>query len=98
MSIVRAVVACRAQKKGYEEVHVPAVKHVPVEGETLVPIEDLPKWAQPAFKVSTLSPCCRRCLLLGLILVLSLLLLRCYGRCVLVPLLRRFRGNDQVVP
>lgn len=41
----------RAQKKGYEEVHVPAVKHIPVEGETLVPIEDLPKWVQPAFKV-----------------------------------------------
>ncbi|CAN0404832.1 unnamed protein product, partial [Ectocarpus sp. 8 AP-2014] len=40
----------RAQKKGYEEVHVPAVKHIPVEGEKLIPIEDLPKWAQPAFK------------------------------------------------
>ena len=45
----------RAQKKGYEEVHVPAVKHVPVEGETLVPIEDLPKWVQPAFKVCVLT-------------------------------------------
>lgn len=30
---------------------MPAVKHIPVEGETLVPIEDLPKWVQPAFKV-----------------------------------------------
>ncbi|CAM9812570.1 unnamed protein product [Ectocarpus sp. 6 AP-2014] len=40
----------RAQKKGYEEVHVPAVKHIPVEGEKLIPIEDLPKWTQPAFK------------------------------------------------
>lgn len=42
----------RAQKKGYEEVHVPAVKHIPVEGEVLVPIADLPEWCQPAFKVN----------------------------------------------
>ena len=41
----------RAQKKGYEEVHVPAVKHIPAEGERLVPVEDLPDWVQPAFKV-----------------------------------------------
>ncbi|CAM9904459.1 unnamed protein product, partial [Sphacelaria rigidula] len=40
----------RAQKKGYEEVHVPAVKHIPVEGEVLVPIDDLPEWCKPAFK------------------------------------------------
>ncbi|CAM9806285.1 unnamed protein product, partial [Choristocarpus tenellus] len=40
----------RAQKKGYEEVHVPAVKHVASEGERLKPINELPDWAQTAFK------------------------------------------------
>ncbi|KAL1529400.1 hypothetical protein AB1Y20_000349 [Prymnesium parvum] len=40
----------RTQKKGYEEVHVPALKHKPfLEDEKLVPIETLPSWAQPAF-------------------------------------------------
>eukprot|EP00611_Tribonema_gayanum_P026985 TRINITY_DN6549_c0_g3_i1.p1 TRINITY_DN6549_c0_g3~~TRINITY_DN6549_c0_g3_i1.p1 ORF type:complete len:2065 (-),score=717.17 TRINITY_DN6549_c0_g3_i1:1631-7681(-) len=39
----------RAQKKGYEEVHVPALRHVAPEGELLVPIADLPAWTQPAF-------------------------------------------------
>lgn len=46
----------RAQKKGYEEVHVPAVKHIPVEGEVLVPIDDLPEWCKPAFKVCGHDP------------------------------------------
>ena len=40
----------RAPKKGYEEVHVPALKPRPLEkGEELVKISDLPEWAQPAF-------------------------------------------------
>ena len=43
----------RAQKKGYDEVHVPAVEAVPVEGEKQVPISDLPEWAQSAFKGMT---------------------------------------------
>ncbi len=37
--------------QGYEEVHVPALK--PKEfaaGEKLMPVSDLPSWAQPAFK------------------------------------------------
>jgi len=39
----------RAQKKGYEEVHVPAIKpNVPAD-EKLVLISELPDWAQPAF-------------------------------------------------
>ncbi|DBA74615.1 TPA: DExH-box ATP-dependent RNA helicase DExH12 [Trebouxia sp. C0005] len=41
----------RAAHKGYEEVHVPALK--PKEfaaGEKLMPVSDLPSWAQPAFK------------------------------------------------
>ena len=39
----------RAQKKGYEEVHVPAIRPIIPPGEKLVQIEDLPAWAQPAF-------------------------------------------------
>ncbi|CAI5441703.1 unnamed protein product [Caenorhabditis angaria] len=40
----------RKQKKSYEEIHVPALKPKPfAEGEKLVPISELPKWAQPAF-------------------------------------------------
>ncbi|KDP36726.1 hypothetical protein JCGZ_08017 [Jatropha curcas] len=37
--------------KGYEEVHVPALKPRPLEpDERLVKISDMPDWAQPAFK------------------------------------------------
>ena len=43
----------RAMKKGYEEVHVPAVKSVPNPDETLVAISDLPKWTHAAFKGMT---------------------------------------------
>ncbi|KAF6257784.1 RNA helicase, activating signal cointegrator 1 [Scenedesmus sp. NREL 46B-D3] len=40
----------RTTKKGYEEVHVPALKPKPyADGEKLVAITDLPDWAQPAF-------------------------------------------------
>ncbi|CAH2236759.1 jg14251 [Pararge aegeria aegeria] len=40
----------RKQRKGYEEVHVPALKPKPFEDdETLVAIEKLPKYVQPAF-------------------------------------------------
>ena len=36
---------------GYEEVHVPALRPKPFkEGEKLVDIQDLPAYAQPAFK------------------------------------------------
>ena len=42
---------CRKQKKGYEEVHVPALKPKPFGAdEHLVPIESLPAYAQPAFE------------------------------------------------
>ena len=41
----------RAQKKGYEEVHVPAIRALPyIEGKSLVDISSLPSWAQPVFK------------------------------------------------
>lgn len=41
----------RKQRKGYEEVHVPALKPKAFESdESLVPIERLPKYAQPAFE------------------------------------------------
>lgn len=44
----------RAQKKGYEEVHVPPLKPRPLEaGEREIPISELPSWAQPAFKGMT---------------------------------------------
>ncbi|CAF3825762.1 unnamed protein product [Adineta steineri] len=41
----------RLQKKGYEEVHVPALKPSALDpGEVLFPIKNLPKYAQPAFE------------------------------------------------
>lgn len=41
----------RKQRKGYEEVHVPALKPKPYEaGEERVSITSLPKYAQPAFE------------------------------------------------
>ena len=40
----------RAMKKGYEEVHVPAVRSVIPSDEKLVPIAELPSWTHPAFK------------------------------------------------
>lgn len=40
----------RALKKGYEEVHVPAVKHIPEADERLVEIESLPEWTHKAFR------------------------------------------------
>uniref|UniRef100_A0A0K0DLR4 U5 small nuclear ribonucleoprotein 200 kDa helicase n=1 Tax=Angiostrongylus cantonensis TaxID=6313 RepID=A0A0K0DLR4_ANGCA len=41
----------RKQKKSYEEIHVPALKSKPfAEGEKLIEISELPKWAQPAFE------------------------------------------------
>ena len=40
----------RTTRKGYEEVHVPALKAKPLaEGEELVKISDMPNWAQPTF-------------------------------------------------
>lgn len=40
----------RKQKKGYEEVHVPALKHKNMENMVRVPIGDLPRYVQPAFE------------------------------------------------
>lgn len=40
----------RAMKKGYEEVHVPAVRSVIPKNERLVSIADLPRWTHSAFK------------------------------------------------
>lgn len=41
----------RHHSKGYEEVHVPALKARPFEpNERLVKISEMPEWAQPAFK------------------------------------------------
>ncbi len=40
----------RKQRKGYEEVHVPALKQPFDPDETLVPIHRLPRYAQPAFE------------------------------------------------
>jgi len=46
----------RIPKKGYEEVHVPAIRPVISSSERLMEIVDLPKWAQPAFPgLSTLN-------------------------------------------
>ncbi|KAG9146680.1 hypothetical protein Leryth_005025 [Lithospermum erythrorhizon] len=44
----------RNHKKGYEEVHVPALKPRPLApGEELLKISAMPDWAQPAFKGMT---------------------------------------------
>ena len=44
----------RHHSKGYEEVHVPALKAAPLRpGEELVKISAMPDWAQPAFKGMT---------------------------------------------
>ena len=40
----------RAMKKGYEEVHVPAVRSVIPKGEKLIEISELPPWTHNAFK------------------------------------------------
>lgn len=40
----------RAMKKGYEEVHVPAVRSIISKDEKLVPIKSLPPWTHDAFK------------------------------------------------
>eukprot|EP00977_Amphora_coffeiformis_P011173 scaffold2671_cov167-Amphora_coffeaeformis.AAC.11 len=40
----------RAMKKGYEEVHVPAVRTVIPKGERLVSIKELPSWTHSAFR------------------------------------------------
>ena len=46
-----AIIIDRKQKKGYEEVHVPALKPKPFAAdENLVPIESLPVFAKPAFE------------------------------------------------
>jgi pre-mRNA-splicing helicase BRR2 len=39
----------RAMKKGYEEVHVPAVRSVVPKDEHLIAIDSLPAWTHPAF-------------------------------------------------
>lgn len=39
----------RATKKGYEEVHVPAIRPIIPPGETLVSVSELPDWCQPVF-------------------------------------------------
>lgn len=40
----------RKQKKGYEEIFVPGLKPPAFQqNEKLIPIPELPKWAQPAF-------------------------------------------------
>ena len=40
----------RAMKKGYEEVHVPAVRSIVPKDEKLVHIAELPEWTHAAFK------------------------------------------------
>lgn len=46
----------RALKKGYEEVHVPAIRPIIPPGETLVYVNSLPAWCLPAFEgIKTLN-------------------------------------------
>jgi pre-mRNA-splicing helicase BRR2 len=39
----------KLQKNGYEEVYVPAIRHKAKGDERLIPIRELPSWAQKAF-------------------------------------------------
>lgn len=39
----------RAQKKGYEEVHVPAIRPIVSKSEKMTEISELPEWMRPAF-------------------------------------------------
>jgi pre-mRNA-splicing helicase BRR2 len=39
----------KLQKKGYDEVYVPAVRHKPVTEDVLISIKDLPEWTHKAF-------------------------------------------------
>ena len=39
----------KLQKSGYDEVYVPATRHKQKKGDKLIPISDLPEWAQKAF-------------------------------------------------
>ena len=39
----------RAQKKGYEEVHVPAIRPIISQSERLKEVSDMPEWSQAAF-------------------------------------------------
>lgn len=44
----------RFTNKGYEEIHVPAMKAKPLDpNEKLIKISEMPEWAQPAFKGMT---------------------------------------------
>ncbi|CAI9778977.1 unnamed protein product [Fraxinus pennsylvanica] len=67
----------RNHKKGYEEVHVPALKPKPLAaGEKLVKISEMPDWAQAAFEgmrelnrvqrkvYETAALQCRKCLIM----------------------------------
>ncbi|KAH8081708.1 hypothetical protein JL720_8831 [Aureococcus anophagefferens] len=45
----------RAQKKGYEEVHVPAVVNTEAAKIPLIPIDKLPAWARPRTNVAVLT-------------------------------------------
>jgi pre-mRNA-splicing helicase BRR2 len=45
----------KRSRKGYEEIHVPALKQKPVAEGEIVPVTALPEWARPAFTVPTLN-------------------------------------------
>lgn len=55
----------RTTKKGYEEVHVPALKPKPfLDDEKLRKIEELPDWSRQAFgEIKTLNRIQSRCVL-----------------------------------
>jgi len=42
----------KLQKKGYDEVYVPAIRHKPLTADKLIPIKDLPEWTHKAFPPS----------------------------------------------
>eukprot|EP01064_Diplonema_japonicum_P012366 TRINITY_DN19848_c0_g1_i1.p1 TRINITY_DN19848_c0_g1~~TRINITY_DN19848_c0_g1_i1.p1 ORF type:complete len:2149 (+),score=712.76 TRINITY_DN19848_c0_g1_i1:40-6486(+) len=56
----------RTTGKGYEEIHIPAIKKKPVDTSTLISIKSLPEWAQLGFEgmqylnpvQSTVYDCC----------------------------------------
>ena len=39
----------KTQKQGYDEISVPAIRHLPKSDEVLIPISKLPQWTHAAF-------------------------------------------------
>ncbi len=39
----------KLEKQGYDEIYVPALRHVPKSDERLMPLSEMPEWTHKAF-------------------------------------------------